>query len=161
MGTGPTRARDNSAFPAARRTPGMSDPDRCPACDRELTRIVVPDAVRAHAPGDAAVVGSCPRCLRTIPLDESAGSDSANAPISGPAPPAAIPPGESGAALLLAIGYLDSVALNRPTIGALVDHAEASGADVFLALDRLAADESVDAHVDLARRRRQLESMLE
>jgi hypothetical protein len=68
---------------------------------------------------------------------------------------------DGGAALLLAIGYLDSVALNRPDIQALVEHAEAAGTDAFLTLDRLAADESVDAHADLGRRRRQLESMLE
>jgi len=86
--------------------------------------------------------------------------DPDDAPLAGAAPPDAIPPGEAGAALLLAVGYLDSVALNRPAIQALVEHAEAAGADVFLALDRLAAEGSVDAHADLARRGRQLESML-
>jgi hypothetical protein len=137
----------------------MTDPDRCPACDRELVRVSVPEEVREYAPEEAAVVGSCPHCLRTVALDdpdESAAED----PLSGPDPPDAIPPGDGGAALLLAIGYLDSVALNRPAIQALVEHAERAGADVFLTLDRLAADESVEAHVDLARRRRQLESML-
>jgi hypothetical protein len=137
----------------------MSQPARCPECDRELTRIAVPAAVREHAPDGAAVVGSCPRCLRTVALDGTTDAD-ADGPLSGPAPPEAIPPGEGGAALLLAIGSLDSVALNRAAIGAFVDHAERAGADVFLALDRLAADESVDAFVDLDRRRQQLESML-
>jgi hypothetical protein len=137
----------------------MADPDRCPACDRELVRIAVPDEIREYAPEAAAVVGSCPRCLRTVALGGEI--EAADEPLSGPAPPDAIPPGEGGAALLLAVGYLDSVALNRSALGALVDHAERSGADVFLALDRLAADASVDAHIDLARRRRQLESMLE
>ncbi len=138
----------------------MSDPDRCPACDRELVRIAVPADVREHAPEAAALVGSCPQCLRTIALAESADS-TVDEPLTGPEPPAAIPPGEGGAALLLAIAYLDSVALNRPSIQALVERAERAGADAFLTLDRLAADESVDAHVDLARRRRQLETMLE
>ena len=138
----------------------MADPARCPECDCELIRIAVPAAVREHAPEKAAVVGSCPRCLRTVALSASADS-AAGDPLAGAAPPDAIPPGESGAALLLAIGYLDSVALNRPAIDALVDHAERAGADVFLALDRLAADESVDAHADLARRRQQLETMLD
>jgi hypothetical protein len=136
----------------------MTDPDRCPACDRELVRVSVPAAVREYAPETAAVVGSCPRCLRTVALEGAA--DAADGPLAGPDPPDAIPPGDGGAALLLAIGYLDSVALNRPAIQALVEHAERAGADVFLTLDRLAADESVEAHVDLARRRRQLESML-
>ena len=160
MGTGPARARDDSVFRAARRTVGMTDADRCPACDRELVRIEVPDDVRAYAPEAAAVVGSCPRCLRTVALSTSADS-AAEDPLAGAAPPDAIPPGEGGAALLVALGYLDSVALNRAAIEALVDHAERAGADAFLALDRLAADESVDAHADLARRRRQLETMLE
>jgi hypothetical protein len=135
----------------------MTDPDRCPACDRELVRVSVPDEVRGHAPEPATVVGSCPRCLRTVALGDAA----ADEPPTGPEPPDAIPPGDGGAALLLAIGYLDSVALNRPDIQALVEHAEAAGTDAFLTLDRLAADESVDAHADLGRRRRQLESMLE
>ena len=138
----------------------MANPDRCPACDRELVRVSVPEEVREHAPETATVVGSCPRCLRTVALDGSvdAGGDD---PLTGPAPPDAIPPGDGGTALLLAVGLLDSVALNRPAIQALVEHAEAAGADAFLTLDRLAADESVDAHTDLGRRRRQLESMLE
>jgi hypothetical protein len=144
----------------------MTDPDRCPACDRELVRIEVPDDVRAYAPESAAVVGSCPRCLRTVAVDDAAdsvadGSLTGTKPSADPEPPDAIPPGDGGTALLLAVGYLDSVALNRPAIQALVEYAEAAGTDVFLALDRLAADESVVAHVDLARRRRQLESMLE
>ena len=137
----------------------MTDPDRCPACDHELVRVSVPDDIREYAPEAAAVVGSCPRCLRTVALDDPGAA--ADGPLSGPEPPDAIPPGEGGAALLLAVGYLDSVALNRPAIQALVEYAERAGADAFLTLDRLAADESVDAHVNLARRRQQLESMLE
>ena len=147
MCTGPARARNDSAFQAARRTFGMTGADRCPTCESPLEV--------------QWLDGSCPRCLRTVPLDDAAGSDPWDAPLSGPAPPDAIPPGEGGAALLLAVGYLDSVALNRPEIQALVDHAERAGADVFLALDRLAGDDAVDAVVDLGRRRRQLESMLE
>jgi hypothetical protein len=146
----------------------MSDPDRCPSCDRSLTRVSVPSAIREHAPEAAAVVGSCPRCLRTVVLSASDADDTADghpaadaSPLTGADPPASIPPGEGGAALLLAFGALDSVALNRPAIEALLDHAERCGADAFLALDRLAADESVDAHADLARRRRQLETMVE
>jgi len=138
----------------------MADPDRCPACDHELVRVSVPADIREYAPEAAAVVGSCPRCLRVVPLDAPADSVADDSP-AGPEPPDAIPPGEGGTALLLAIGCLDSVALNRPAIQALVEHAERAGVDAFLALDRLAADESVDAHVDLTRRRRQLESMLD
>lgn len=138
----------------------MTQSDRCPTCDRALTRVSVPSALREFAPEGAAAVGSCPRCLRTVALSTSADSV-AGGSLAGAAPPDAIPPGEGGAALLVALGSLDSVALNRAAIEAFVDYAEQAGADVFLALDRLAADESVDAHADLARRRRQLETMLE
>lgn len=140
----------------------MVDSDRCPACGRRLTHISVPPALREFAPEQAGVVGSCPRCLRMVGLsddDPEDGSDSDD-PITGSAPPDAIPPGEGGAALLLLLGSLDSVALNRAAIEAFVGHAEQAGADVFLALDRLADDDGVNAHADLARRRRQLETML-
>ena len=145
----------------------MADSDRCPACGRTLTHVSVPPELREFAPEGAAVVGSCPRCLRTIALsDDDPGGEGENNgdsdnPVTGTEPPDAVPPGEGGAALLLILGSLDSVALNRAAIEAFVDHAEQAGADVFLALDRLAADDGVDAHADLTRRRRQLEAMFE
>lgn len=131
-------------------------PTHCDACDRSLVRVAVPSDLREYAPEEAATVGSCPRCLRTYPLADAdnSGSD------GGAALPAALPDGEAGVALLLALGLLDSLATNRAAIQSLVEYAEASGADVFLTLDRLAADGSVEAHVDLERRRRQLESLL-
>ena len=129
----------------------------CDACDRPLVRVAVPPTLREYAPENAAVVGSCPRCLRTYPLASHEGSG-----FDGEAAlPAAVPDGEGGAALLLALGLLDSLATNRASIQALVEHAESSGADVFLTLDRLATDGSVDPHVDLERRRRQLVSLLD
>ncbi|MFD1685510.1 DUF6276 family protein [Halobellus litoreus] len=132
-------------------------PTHCDVCDRPLVRVAVPSVLREYAPENAAVVGSCPRCLRTYPLASDESSD-----FDGEAAlPAAVPDGEGSAALLLALGLLDSLATNRAAIQALVEHAEASGADVFLTLDRLAADESVEAHADLGRRRRQLVSLLD
>jgi len=129
----------------------------CAVCDRPLVRVDVPSNIREYAPGNAATLGSCPRCLRTYPVSDDDGTDSGRA---GDLPDP-IPDGEGGVALLLALGLLDSLATNRATIQSLVEHAEASGADVFLTLDRLAADESVEAHVDLERRRRQLVSLLD
>ena len=139
----------------------MSDSDRCPSCDRALTHVSVPPELREFAPERAAVVGSCPRCLRTVALPDEDPGDGDGVLRSGSEPPAAVPGSEGGAALLLAFGYLDSVALNRSEIEALLGHAERAGADAFLTLDRLAADGSIDAHADLARRRRQLETMLD
>ena len=139
----------------------MCDSDRCPSCDRALTRVSVSSGLREFAPAGAAVVGSCPRCLRTVALPDEELEDGGGALRGGSDLPTAVPGGDGGAALLLAFGYLDSVALNRPEIEALLGHAERAGADAFLTLDRLAADESIDAHADLARRRRQLETMVE
>jgi hypothetical protein len=141
----------------------MAESDCCPACGRALTHISVPPALREFAPERAAVVGSCPRCLRTVALSDDNAEDNGNGsdPITGPEPPDAVPRGEGGAALLLILGSLDSVALNRAAIEAFVDHAEQAGTDVFLALNRLADADGVDAHADLGRRRRQLETMLE
>jgi hypothetical protein len=129
----------------------------CEVCDRPLVRVAVPSDLREHAPEGAATVGTCPRCLRTYPTADDEGSE----PDGEAKLPAAIPDGDGGVALLLALGLLDSLATNRAAIQSLVEHAEASGADVFLTLDRLAADESVDPHVDLERRRRQLVSLLD
>lgn len=130
---------------------------RCPDCDRALAPVEVPPDLQPFAPDEAAVVGSCPRCLRTLSLDDvdsASGGDDAELPES-------IPDGEGGAAVVLLLGHLDSLATNRQAIESLVDHAERSGTDVFLTVDRLADEESVAAHVDLARRRRQLESLLD
>lgn len=128
----------------------------CPDCDVPLVRVDIPVDIREYAPENAATVGSCPRCLRTVAVDDDA-SELASATTR----PAAIPDGDGGAALVLLLGQLDSLALNRAAIQSLLDYAESSGTDVFLAIDRLAADDAVDAYVDLARRRQQLESMLD
>jgi hypothetical protein len=132
-------------------------PTHCDACDRSLVRVDVLPDLREYAPGNVATVGSCPGCLRIYPV-----SDDDVADLEGRDDlPTPIPDGGGGDALLLALGLLDSLATNRAAIQSLVERAEASGADVFLTLDRLAADESVEAHADLERRRRQLESLLD
>ncbi|OYR40879.1 hypothetical protein DJ82_06140 [Halorubrum sp. Ib24] len=134
----------------------------CPRCDADLVAFVVPPAIREHAP--AATTAICTRCLRTFAADgsdggvEVDGSDSAS-----PADPdfsavdSAFPDGEAGAALALVCGKLESFALNRASIEALVDHAERSGADVFAFLERL---DAADAAFDLDRRRAALLDVL-
>ncbi|RLM90728.1 hypothetical protein D3D02_02870 [Halobellus sp. Atlit-38R] len=138
----------------------MSAP--CSHCERPLVRVAVPSEIREFAPESAAVAGYCPRCLRTYPLEDDDESETeATLDAKSAEVPSAIPTGEGGVALVLAVGLLDSLATNRPAIQSLVEYAERAGADVFLTFDRLAADETIDPHVDLARRRRQLESILE
>jgi len=128
----------------------------CPDCGVSLASVHVPTDLRAFAPEENAVIRCCPRCLRVFPIDEGdSGETERDSDL-----PASIPDGDSRVALLLLVNLLDSLALNRASIQSLLDYAESSGTDVFLALDRLAEDDAVDAHVDLTRRRRQLESLL-
>lgn len=126
----------------------------CPHCGGETIRFAVPDDLSRYAPdGDATTL--CARCLRTAPAD----GPPAGAPrfdLVG----AAFPDGDAGASLALAVGMLDSLALNRAAIVACCRRAERAGADVSLALDRLDASPDVTPHFDLGRRRRQLEQML-
>jgi len=68
-----------------------------------------------------------------------------------------VPRGRGGVALALACGHLESLALNRASIEALVEHAERSGADAFAFFERL---DVPDAAFDLERRRSALLDMV-
>jgi hypothetical protein len=128
--------------------PGVS----CPACDAPTVAFRVPDALVAHAPGDAAAV--CSVCLRVHPADSAPATADFSPLLSS------FPDGEGGAALALALGLLDSLALNRAAVVDCCEFAERAGVDVHLALDRLAAAGSVDPQFDLSRRHGQLRDFL-
>ncbi|WP_144799842.1 DUF6276 family protein [Halorubrum depositum] len=135
----------------------------CPRCDADLVAFAVPSAIREHAP--AARTAICTRCLRTFAADGSDdGVDIDEGDIDADGSPAdlsavdpAFPAGEAGVALALVCGQLESFALNRASIEALVEHAERSGADVFAFLERL---DAADAAFDLDRRRAALLDVL-
>jgi len=59
------------------------------------------------------------------------------------------------------VHLLDSLVHNRESIQSLVDWLETGGTDVFLVIDRLATDPSLEPAVDLERRRTQLEQFVE
>jgi hypothetical protein len=126
----------------------------CPACGGDLVAFAVPADLRAHAPESGAYAALCTTCLRT-----HAASD-------GPPDPAfaavheSFPSGEAGAALALALGLLDSLALRRDAIDDCCSYAERAGADVLLTLDRLATADGLESHFDVERRRHQLAEML-
>ncbi|MFW5917406.1 MAG: DUF6276 family protein [Halorubrum sp.] len=118
----------------------------CPHCTADVVAFAVPPSLREYAPADATAI--CTRCLRTVEADETGVTPSSQPDLSAVDP--AFPGGEAGIALALVCGQLDSFALNRASIEALVEHAERKGADAFAFLDRLDASE---AAFDLDRRR--------
>ncbi|MWV65965.1 hypothetical protein GRS48_14225 [Halorubrum sp. JWXQ-INN 858] len=124
----------------------------CSHCGGTLVAFVVPDALREYAPARESAI--CNRCLRTVAGSDAAGAADPDAAgetavdLSSVDP--AFPEGEAGVALALVCGLLESYALNRPAIEALLAHAEREGADVFLFFDRL---DGSTAAFDLDRRR--------
>lgn len=127
----------------------------CPHCEQSCVAFDVPPDLQEYAPEGAEAVAICPTCLRTFPAED------------GDPNPEFTPVGEffpadgAGVALALALGKLDSLALNRTAIETLLAYAEQEGADALLALDRLAAAGSVQPHFDIDRRRVQIEQLLE
>lgn len=133
----------------------------CTACGGDLVPFSVPDGLETHAPveddGSADAAALCSRCLRTYP--EPAAPDASDG-ATFDAVSDYFPRGDGGAAVALLLGMLDSLALNRAAIEALVDRAEREGADVLLALDRIDGDATLDPHFDVGRRRAQVEQLL-
>jgi len=135
----------------------------CPRCDAALVAFAVPPAIREHAPAETTAI--CTRCLRTFAADGSDegvdldgdDGDATAADLDLSAVDPAFPDGEAGAALALVCGHLESFALNRASIEALVEHAELSGADAFAFFERL---DAADAAFDLDRRRAALLDVL-
>ncbi|ESS04406.1 MAG: hypothetical protein A07HR67_00796 [uncultured archaeon A07HR67] len=127
----------------------------CPRCESPVVAFAVPPALREHAP--AAETAICTRCLRTTPVaDADPEAAVADAPDFAAVDPA-FPAGDAGIALALLCGCLESVALRRESIEALVAHAERAGTDVFAFFDRLDASA---AAFDLERRRAALMDLL-
>jgi hypothetical protein len=126
----------------------------CPDCGGPTVAFAVPAPLVAHAPESSSHAAICTICLRTHAVDAAEESPSFEAIHP------AYPTGEAGAALSLALGLLDSLALRRADIDDCCAYAERAGADVLLTLDRLAEADDLDPHVDVARRRHQLAELL-
>jgi hypothetical protein len=129
----------------------------CPDCDDGAVLAVPPD-YRRFAPEESPHVDVCRTCLRVRPA--AADADGAGDPTTlGDW----VPAGEAGVGVVLLVALLDSLALDRSRIEALVARIERDGADPLLALDRLAdaaGSGAVAPHVDLERRRPQLQQFL-
>jgi hypothetical protein len=131
----------------------------CPACGGDRVTFAVPVSLRPYAPAESPHAALCTTCLRVTAVDDDASATAEPTGVDwGP-----LPSGEAGVATALLLGLLDSLALRRGEVTALVDHAEAAGGDPLLALDRLsglAASGEIDPHVALERRTAQLQSLL-
>ncbi len=127
----------------------------CPNCRARTVVFEVPSEHRTHAPEGSDRAALCPECLTLVAAD-------------GPTEPrfdriSSAFPSDAAAAvpLALAIGLLDSLALNRRALQELIPAAETAGADPLLLLDRLHVQGGVDPDFDISRRRHQLEQLLE
>lgn len=127
----------------------------CPECGAEAVGVAVPADLAGYLPDDRPAVAVCTRCLHVAPAD-----DAPETPDFGAISDALPRDQESATALVLALAVLDSPALYRTELEAFVETVERAGVDPLLVLDRLAADPDLDPHLDLDRRRRQLEQLL-
>lgn len=130
----------------------------CPECGSEQVAFGVPADLREYLPDERESVAICTRCLTLDPT--------ADVPDDAPENPDfdrigdAFPSGDAGVTMALAVGLLDSLALYREELTALLERVERGGADPLLVLDRLGAEPDVDPHFDLDRRRTQAEQLL-
>ena len=127
----------------------------CPHCETQVVAFAVPEAYRAYVPGEETAVGLCPQCLALEPATEPP-EDPAFERVgdSFPTDP------ETAVPMALLVGLLDSLALYRSEISALLEAVERGGTDPLLVLDRLARDPDIQTDVDLSGRRKQLEQLL-
>lgn len=124
-------------------------------CTVDPVVFTVPESLRACAPDEAATAAICPRCLTVTPAPDASSPEPDFSRISD-----AFPDGEGAIALALALGLLDSLALNRSAIESTLDAAARAGTDSLLVIDRLSDDPDVEPAIDLERRRDKLESLL-
>lgn len=131
----------------------------CTVCDRPTVAFAVPEELRACVPENAPAAAVCASCLTLQPPmpDELTPEDPDLTRVSNAFPAdsvAAVP-------MALAVGLMESLALNRPQIETLLAHVETAGVDPMLVLERLAEDDTLDPVIDLTGRRRQVEQLLD
>jgi hypothetical protein len=129
----------------------------CPACGGDPVTFEVPADLREHLPAEAPAAALCPDCLTLHPVEDPAvdvDPDPAFTRIGE-----AFPTGEAAVPMAMLLGLLDSLAVYRAEVTALLERVERLGADPLLCIDRLAREDR-DRTVDLGRRRHQLEQLL-
>lgn len=125
----------------------------CPDCDSPTVAFTVPDDLRGRIPGDEPTLALCTCCLSLHPAPEAETHSNPDFSVVSDV----FPTGEAGISMALAVGLLDSLALYRGELEALLERVEYTGTDPLLVLDRLADDPTLDPQADLRRRRGQVE----
>jgi hypothetical protein len=127
---------------------------RCPVCNAAVVTFDVPEEYQGHLPAETDHAGLCSRCLRLHPAEEG-GDDFEQLGEEFPqAEEVAVP-------MAIAIGLLDSLALNRREIEELLDVVINHGVDPILVVDRLQTQGSTDPAVDLNKRMQQFQQLME
>lgn len=129
----------------------------CPECETPTIRFPVAAAYREYLPGDEGGAAICPNCLRLHPVGDPPDEPDSFEPLGEgfpQDPDAAVP-------MAIVVGLVSRLALNRSAIAELLDTVEREGVDPLLVVDRLAEAPGVESHMDLRRRRRQLEQLIE
>ncbi|UPM43430.1 DUF6276 family protein [Halocatena salina] len=130
----------------------------CPDCDAPLVSFVVPSELREYAPTTMETLAICTRCLTLHPPTASSTATEEASDFSRISN--AFPTGEAAVPMALALGLLESLALNRSEIEHLIERVERAGADPLSFLGELDRQGSVDPEWDIDRRRHQLEQFL-
>ena len=130
----------------------------CSRCRADAVGFVVPDALRPFTAFDADQAVLCRVCLTLDPTDAPAVEEGVDLTVVSEAFPT---DAEAAAAVAVLLGLLESLALHRQDIQAVIDLLEAEGVDALLVLDRLADDPALRPAVDLDRRIHQLDQLLE
>ncbi|MCD2202923.1 DUF6276 family protein [Halobacterium sp. KA-6] len=128
----------------------------CPNCGGDEVSFPVPDAVSDYLPDERPAATLCTNCLHVSPADEAPDEYPDFTRVSDAFPA----DGETGAVFACLLALLDRLVVHRSDAEQVATEAERRGVDVLLVLDRLAADDGLDPHLDLARRRRQLEQLI-
>ncbi len=125
----------------------------CPACGADCVVFSVPGELREYLPAEAPAAALCTDCLTLHPIESVESEPDPDFTRVGKA----FPTGEAAVPMAMLLGLLDSLAVYRGEVTALLERVERAGADPFLCIDRLSDD---DRDVDLDRRRHQLEQLL-
>ena len=128
----------------------------CQSCSGETLAMPVSAELRQYVPGSTPAVAICRACLAMEPTGESPERTPDLTVLDGAVPST----DEAAVPLVLLVGLLDSLALHREEITALLERVERAGTDPLLVVDRLADSYGETAHVDLDARRQQLEQLL-